>query len=375
MTDLIFTPEQERAIDAIVAWYGDQDGAQEFYLAGFAGVGKSTVVREAIDRIKSAYSISNVPTGAYTGKAAHVLRKKGNMNAGTIHSMIYTPVEDPITNQVEFVRNSLGPAAMAELIVLDEVSMVSEDIAKDLRSFGKKMLVMGDPGQLPPVSGEGSFTNRVPDVFLKEIHRQAAGSPIIELATMARQGQYLPIGYHKDNVRVLPLTNETAEEMHNPDTQVICGVHRIRWAVTQLMRERLGFKEPIPMPGERILCCKNNKERGLFNGGQGALAKLDVIHDGGYKITGNIEGMFQKNLLCDPYLFRQHFDQGASQCDFRKKRMQFDWGYTLTCHKAQGSSWQHITIIDDSDSFRESKWLWLYTALTRAEDGLTLLVK
>ena len=71
--------------------------------------------------------------------------------------------------------------------------MVGEDMARDLMSFKKPILVLGDPGQLPPIKGEGAFTNVAPDIMLTEIHRQAAESAIIRLATMAREGQ--PIGF------------------------------------------------------------------------------------------------------------------------------------------------------------------------------------
>lgn len=375
MVDLTYSPLQERAITAIVDWYGDEQGQQEFLLHGFAGTGKSTVVAEAIRRLIDQYKISNIPTGAYTGKAAHVLRKKGNMNACTIHSMIYTVKEDEDTHELVTMLNPLGPAAMADLLVFDEISMVSHEIANDIRSFGKKMLLMGDPGQLPPVNGEGAF-NRKPDFFLDEIHRQALDSPIIELATLARSGIALPVGYEKGNVKVSRLTNATEEALYNPDTQVICGLNRVRWAATQLLRRKLGFYEQIPMEGERIICKKNNKERGLFNGAMGTLKKLIIAPYGGFKVTADIEGNFQKDLLSDPYLFRQHFDNGASKRDFKKKyKNEFDWAYVVSCHSAQGSSWPHVTLIDDSDSFREHKWNHLYTGITRAENGLIVLTK
>lgn len=381
MTDLTYSPLQERGITAIVDWYGDENAPQIFYLAGFAGTGKSTVVSEAICRIMERYKVCNIPTGAYTGKAAYVLRKKGNANAQTIHSMIYTCVEErhpetgALTGQLKFVLNPLGTAATADLIVLDECSMIDNAMAMDLLSFRKKILVMGDPGQLPPVNGEGMFTNRAPDFFLDEIHRQAADSPIIELATMARQGIMPPIGYSKGDVYVLSLTNANAEAIHNPDTQVLCGLNRIRWAVTQLMRNQLGYKDVIPMPGERILCCKNNKERGLFNGGAGILKELKILDNGAWKITAEVEGQFQKDLITDPFLFRQHFDNGASQRDFKKKRPnEFDWGYIWSVHKAQGSGWPHVTLIDNSASFRENRWKHLYTGITRAESGLIILI-
>ena len=84
----------------------------------------------------------------------------------------------------------------AELIVLDEVSMVGEEMARDLLAFGKPILVLGDPGQLPPIKGDGAFTRDAPDVMLTEIHRQAGESAIIRLATLARQGQPIPYGEH-----------------------------------------------------------------------------------------------------------------------------------------------------------------------------------
>ncbi len=395
MTDIIFSELQERAIAEIVTWYGDTDGPQEFYLAGFAGTGKSTIVAEAIKRIKDKYKIEYVTMGAYTGKAAFILRKKGNANAQTIHSMIYKCSEDPATGEISFVINTLGAAAMADLIVLDECSMIDNHMANDLRSFNKKILVMGDPGQLPPINGEGSFTAREPDFFLAEIHRQAGDSPIIELATMARQGIMPPIGYSKGQVQVLPLTNQNAEHIHNPNTQVLCGLNRIRWAVTQIMRQHLGYTGEFPQPGERILCCKNNKEKGLFNGGAGILKNIELRgFDGKYyspeeyakadaaikeiepawHISAEIEGSEHKRLSSDPFLFNQHFDNGVSKRNFKKRRPnEFDWGYIWSVHKAQGSSWRHVTLIDNSPSFREERWKHLYTAITRAEEGLVLL--
>ena len=66
--------------------------------------------------------------------------------------------------------------------------MVDEDLGRDLLSFGKPVLVLGDPAQLPPVKGGGFFTEAEPDVMLTEVHRQAADNPIIRAvhATSAR---------------------------------------------------------------------------------------------------------------------------------------------------------------------------------------------
>lgn len=382
MSEFTPSPEQASAISRIVEWY--KSGRQEFYLAGYAGVGKSTVAAAAIEELKTRCRVKKVRTAAYTGKAASVLRKKGIPDAQTIHSLIYTAVEDEETGEIHFIVSEESPAAEADLIVLDECSMVNDEIAKDLRGFGKKILVMGDPGQLPPISGEGAFTNREPDVFLREIHRQAADSPIIELATLARQGKPMPREYQKGDVRVLALDKGTQPLIYREDTQAICGLNRVRWCYNLRIRKLRGFDGEIPQVGEKVICCRNNREEGLFNGGMGTLTSIASDHDG-WPGTFNMDvkmddlGKANAGLQVDPYLFRKHFTNGEAKKLTVVKGMprfdEFDFGYLLTAHKAQGSSWDHVTVIDDSSSFRDNRANWLYTSLTRAERGLTLLLR
>lgn len=372
---------QSAAIRAIVDWYG-RKGQQEFYLAGFAGTGKTTIVDFAVQELKAKHKIRHVPTAAYTGKAASVMRRKGNKNAQTIHSLIYVSSVDKKTGAVTFALSDESAAAKADLIVLDECSMVDEAMAKDLRSFGKKILIMGDPGQLPPVNGQGAFTNRTPDVFLHEIHRQAAGSPILELATLVRQGQPLPADFHQGNVRVLPLTKDTQPLIYRSDTQPLCGLNRVRWTYTQRIRTLLRFEGRRPLQGERLICCRNNRSLGLFNGGGAVLNDLKSEFKGSkgsWEIDVKMDDHKEPKtgVAIDPVHFDNHFMHGeAKKLEVPGMRFnEFDWGYVLTVHKAQGSSWDHVTVIDDSGTFRENRWKWLYTAITRAETGLTLLTR
>lgn len=378
------TDEQSAAIRQIVEWY--RSPRQEFYLAGYAGVGKSTVAAMAIAELAGRCRVSTVRTAAYTGKAASVLRKKGVEGAQTIHSLIYLPVEDEETGEVRFVLSEDSPAADAGLIVLDECSMVGEELANDLRSFGKKILIMGDPGQLPPITGEGAFTSREPDVFLREIHRQAAESPIIELATLARQGKPLPKSFSRGDVRVLPLTKETQPNVYRENTQPICGLNRVRWTYNLRIRMRRGFSGETPQPGERVICCRNNREEGIYNGQTGILRSVAPAekwkrHGEVWEVAADMEDAgFVSGLAVDPYLFRRNFDplgkverlplpRGMPRLD------EFDFGYVLTAHKAQGSSWDDVTVVDDSASFRDNRAKWLYTSLTRAERALTVLLR
>jgi exodeoxyribonuclease-5 len=376
------TDSQAAAIKAVVDWYlGGTATPQEFYLAGYAGVGKSTLVAMALAEIRSRRTGSFiVETGTFTGKAANVLRRKGVHNARTIHSMIYIPVEDQRTGKTIFVLAIEGPASAADLIVLDEVSMVNEAMAADVRSFGKKILVIGDPGQLPPVNGLGAFTNRAPDVMLREVHRQAADSPILRLATMARQGQQLPFGEWADaagNVScVVPHTPDNQFRLYRPETQPICGVHRVRWGYTGRIRRRLGFEGPRPAVGETLMCIKNDKDLGIFNGGLGKALRCRELADGEHwSMDVDMEDL-PKPLLdvpVHPWAFLQHAGESRRPDKVYKGIQEFDFGYVLTCHKAQGSEWPDVTIVDDSGAFREDRAKWAYTAITRASERVTFL--
>lgn len=372
---------QAAAIRDIVAWYQDPYGPQEFYLAGYAGVGKSTIASIAIEELREKAGVRVVRTGTFTGKAANVLRRKGVYDARTIHSMIYMPVEDPKTGEVKFVWAPEAPASEADLIVLDEVSMVSEELAADLRKFGKRMLVMGDPGQLPPVGGPGAFTNRDPDVFLTEIHRQACDSPILRLATMAREGRALPLGEWEDGAgnvsMVLPHTPDNQGRLYRPETQAICGVHKVRFGYTGRIRTRRGFDGPVPMPGETLLCCKNDRDLGVFNGAAGTLMKpIHRLADGEHwRVDVEMEDLPKplKGIAVHPWMFAQHADPTIKRPRVHKGIQEFDWGYVLTCHKAQGSEWPDVTVVDDGGAFREDQHKWRYTALTRAAERVTFL--
>ena len=354
--------EQWEAIKQIVKWYGD--GNQFFYLAGFAGVGKSTICSIAIEEIKKQYKIKTVNTATYTGKAASVLRKKG-IDAQTIHSMIYIADVDDNGVLHGFDLDRYGAASKSDLIVLDECSMIADEM--------------------------GYFTRNTPDVFLQEIHRQCADSPIIKLATMARKGEKITPGLYNDaNILSVMLNNETQSHIFNSETQVICGLNRVRHTVTQKIRNRLGFNGEFPLDGERVICCKNDKINKLFNGQMGYLDgnanKLSKTEYGdrylaNFKVLMDDE-KYEHTLNVDPHLFQSHFlsDGKAEKIPYIKGREiksfnEFDWGYAITCHKAQGSQWDHVTIVDDSASFREDRNRWLYTSLTRAETGLTLLMR
>ncbi|MEM6463825.1 MAG: ATP-dependent RecD-like DNA helicase, partial [Pseudomonadota bacterium] len=147
-----FSNQQDQALKAVSAWL-KQGKSPLFRLFGYAGTGKTTLARHFAEHVDG-----DVQFAAFTGKAAQVLRSKGAANAKTIHSLIYRPrgeeaVEDEETGKTSispmFSLNRQSPVAKASLVIVDECSMVDEELGSDLMGFGTPILVLGDPGQLP----------------------------------------------------------------------------------------------------------------------------------------------------------------------------------------------------------------------------------
>jgi exodeoxyribonuclease-5 len=288
-----------------------------------------------------------------------------------------------------FALNPQSDAADARLIVLDEVSMVGEEMARDLMSFGKPILVLGDPGQLPPIRGEGAFTRDEPDVMLTEIHRQAAESAIIRLATMAREGRPIGFGVYDDHVAKLRKGDITPEQALRGG-QLICGLNATRLQINNAMRAAAGLGGTwLPTgPAEKIICLKNQNDLGLINGmfvtledivDEGSLYFSAVVHDEDGRCIGEPDQGGRPGRL---RIYKGHFedhvayDNKRHDRDYKEKRLltEATFGWAITAHKAQGSQWENVIVWDDGLGRSEiDRRRWLYTAITRAERGLVLL--
>src|SRR5262249_55316907 len=144
--------------------------------------------------------------------------------------------------------------------------------------FGRPILVLGDPGQLPPIKGAGAFTNVEPDVMLTEIHRQAGESAILRLATMARQGETIPFGAHDDHVWKMRRSEVMPEQMLRGG-RVIGGRTATRIHPTAAMKRAGALAGTLPEGrDEKIICLKNRHDLGLVNGMFVSLA--DVQNEG-----------------------------------------------------------------------------------------------
>ena len=357
--------EQAEAIDQVGRWL-KQGEPQVFRLFGYAGVGKTTLARHIAEAARGETAFA-----AFTGKAALVMRSKGCAGATTIHALIYRASEGA-EGAPTFTLNADGPASKAGLIVIDECSMVDPELGRDLLSFGKPILVLGDPFQLPPVQGGGYFTEGAPDVMLTQIHRQAQDNPIIRLSEIVRSGSELSLGDFGET-RVIKRAAVDRDEVLKAD-QVLVGVNRTRRAYNQRMRDLKGFQEPLPVAGDRLVCLRNDRAKGLINGGLWRVETLGGVKKDFVKMTLRPEDEGARAAVKVAVL-KAFFEGKESELGFalRRESDEFDYGYALTVHKAQGSQWDDVMLFDESFAFREHRARWLYTGLTRAARRLTVV--
>jgi exodeoxyribonuclease V len=373
------TDEQQLAIDKIVNWlkipthtdpvaYG-----QEFKLGGYAGTGKTTILKHLINVIKQEYGYV---VCAFTGKAVSVLKRKG-VPAQTIHSLIYNADVDPKTGAVTFTKR-FRLETDPDLIIVDEASMISTELYNDMLAFGKKMLYVGDPGQLEPV-GDNPNLMLVPDFILSKIHRQAEQSPIITLANLIRNGGKMNYGMIQDSVEVRQKQLKASEAVLVD--QIICAKNKTRTGLNQNIRRFKGFLTEL-VEGEKIIVLRNNLNRGVFNGLVLFVDEIKEQHHNHWMVNAHDETdqkYSQLRIWSEPFKTPELHEKKSGLIIPRDKDgMQLvyaDYGYAITCHKSQGSEWSHVLVMDEW--MPPSVWdmkRWRYTAITRASERLTYLL-
>ena len=366
-----FTPHQDSALQAVAEWLKAKPGQRStppiFRLFGYAGTGKTTLARHIAEGVDG-----KVLFAAFTGKAAHVMRSKGCERASTIHSLIYK-ARDSGEGTPSFDLWDDAPASKAKLIVIDECSMVDPELGRDLMSFRVPVMVLGDPAQLPPIQGAGFFTDAEPDAMLTEVHRQAENDPIVRLSMDVRAGRALEPGVYGET-RVVEKSELDPQRVIDAD-QVLVGRNNTRRAYNARMRERRGFTGPLPATGDKLVCLRNNRRKGLLNGALWSVKEKPTTRRDIIKMRlapDDDAGAKPIKVSVRPECFTGAIDQ--LEWPLRKRYDEFDYGYVLTVHKAQGSQWDDVVLFDESFAFQESRQRWLYTGVTRAAKRLTVVV-
>lgn len=343
------TERQKWALYQLVKGLRD-DKLEQQTLGGYAGTGKTTLIKYLTK------FFPNYAVAAYTGKAANVLRKK-SIPASTIHSRIYKPFFD---NGAVYFDLTDDPGC--EGFIIDEASMVSKEIYEDLKEFGLPMVFVGDHGQLEPVDSNFNLME-TPDYTLEEIHRNAGD--IAQFAEHLRMG--LNHRSFKNNgglVEFLTAKKISDATLESVD-QVICAFNKTRVEMNTRIRKIFGF-EGIINVGERVMCLRNNRAAGLFNGMQGKVVNL---YEGKYG-KKYMDFEFDGNVINDVWYETSNFGKDTYKIHHGKDTPNpFDYAYTITAHKAQGDEWAKVLVIEQKCKNWSHK-RWAYTAASRAKEKL-----
>ena len=396
LADIRLNNEQSAVLSSLVEWW-NRRSSPLFQISGAAGTGKTTLIQYMIHEI--GLSDNEVLFVAYVGKAALNMQLHG-LNAKTIHSAICdvkrTPIykkkkrnlyddeeeDDRVKYRMEFVRKKKLNSKI-KLIVVDEGAMVPKQLADWLMEYHIPMIILGDLNQLPPVFGTGVFLKK-PDAILTEIMRQAKDSPIPYLARLVSEGQQIThectIG---DKITVLRHTH-VDDSLYHKANIVLCPTNRERDVWNAYIRKEIFHrKKNFPVIGDKLICRENNWRICihdmiyLINGLIGYVTEADIS-----TITPtSMDIDFRPEFLETDEFRNITLDRKYLAMNAQEKKNYFSWlnkfeyGYAITCHLAQGSQYDHVCV-DISQLRGSGRYMrqWLYTAVTRAIDQLTIII-
>ena len=392
---MILTKKQEEGLKIAIERH--RAGYKYTVISGYAGSGKSTLVRFIIDALD--VEENRVCYCAYTGKAAEVLRKKGNKNVATLHKLLYEHIPRPAGG---FFRKP-KPFIDYDIVVVDEVSMAPKTLMDLLFQHKVYVICLGDPFQLPPIDkDENNGLLAQPHVFLDEIMRQAQESEIIRLTMKIRNQEPVDF-FNGEEVKIIPYTQLNTGVLQWGD-QVLTATNAKRQAINNQMRALAG-RSGEPVDGDKMICLRNYWDDcsmegdALINGTIGILQnsfqtwreiprfvqsdikKFDVL-------VGDLVVPETNDIYLMTEMDRQMIITGEKCCDWRlsyrlgKLRSrygeivpkEFTYAYAITCHKSQGSEWDNVVVLEEKFPFdKEEHARWLYTACTRASQKLVLV--
>jgi exodeoxyribonuclease V len=388
LDQLQVTAEQKQAVMAIFEWLSKKE-TSVFKLGGYAGTGKSTlmaVVRLILHKKRPTWKVA---FASFTGKATQVLQGKLQQhkaqfpadNVSTLHSLLYAAIIDKDGQIAGWRRKA---KLEFDLLIVDEASMVTPEIWSDIQNLHIPLLLVGDHGQLPPVGSPSTLLEQQ-DFTLTQIHRQAAESPILKVAHLARTTGNIPLGrfgpgvekFNSQTSDASAIIDEYLQQV-NQETLFLTGFNRSRVKLNGSARAARWRDPEHPEVGDLVVCLKNDWEVGIFNGMTGVISGISVAKKDDDKVV-SYEAEIKDStglVLYSGLISGEQFNSPES-LKFSKKQQHdigqlFDYGYCLTVHKAQGSQAKRVVLIEErSRHTSDEDWRrWLYTGVTRAEEEL-----
>ena len=365
-------------------------------IAGYAGTGKSTLVKFIVQALD--IDPNYVCYIAYTGKAAKVLRDKGCSNAMTAHRLLYQSFPRADGTFYHKIKRPLDWPY--KLIIVDEISMLPKEIWELLLSHNIHVICLGDPFQLPPI-GEDNQVLYNPHIFLDEIMRQAQESEIIRLTMDIRDGKSLT-PYKGKEIQIID-PKDIVGGMYGWADQIIVAKNLTRRNINSQMRHMLfGVDNEVPVEGDKIICLRNAwetvTEAGdvLVNGTIGTINNIrynknhpflkpqmtvDFVSDDytDFDIEVSPFDIYFRDLNID-YKLLTTGEPTVTEKNFRRfpkqfRPLTFDYGYCITCWKAQGSEYPKVLVFEENFPKKNSldHLKYLYTAATRASEKLVIV--
>lgn len=393
---MILTKRQEEGLKLCIEKYINNE--RYCIISGYAGAGKSTLVKVIIQNLPNINPENDVVYACFTGKAAQVLLKKGNKNVMTLHKLLYESIPKPDGTFFRKPKQSID----YKIVVVDEVSMAPRNLMELLFKHNVFIIALGDPFQLPPVDKDqdnGLLNN--PDIFLNEIMRQSLDSEIIQLSMKIRNHQSIDYFKGKD-VIIMPKSDLNTGVLQWAD-QILVGTNATRVAINNQMRDLLGFEKGVIGEHERLTCLRNywdnysNTDAPLINGTMGYLSNsyetyyrippwikksnntIPIISGNFTSEDGDNFGVLDmdKNYILigeGSLTQKEKYTLGKNPKYQKLIPYEFTYGYAITTHRAQGSEWSKVLVIEEKFPFnKEEHARWLYTACTRASSKLVLV--
>jgi len=298
------TDEQKKAVIDILS-----SGERVRLLTGFAGSGKTTLMKIIAEKAVSEGHFIGVEYICPTGRAASQLSSVVCARVLTVHRALYGKKEDeeipildangnqifcPITGMPKkrftgrlIFSQPHAPCGDWVLLICDEASMIDTVIHRELVRHlppNSVLLYVGDKGQLEPVNGRWGPDFSSPTAQLSQIHRQAEGSTITNLSFCVRtDSEHWPEG--DDEVQYYDLFLEDVADWlvdhreGEEDATLCTWTNEMRQRINHLVRRKLGYDQAptVVAEGEHILCLVNNYGSGLMNGDRVCVFKVGTL--------------------------------------------------------------------------------------------------